>query len=198
MTVVERIVTLVADSTRERLTARHGLGAARVSEIMAHAREHLLLAAIEEDADPDDVEDLVRALVRKGDLTPTIILRALCMGEFLFVALSLAHMAGVQFVNAWQLLLDRGLGGAEQLYDRCWMPHRLKPVFREVLTLAARYKYGGDTRLRGPFRSRVHEWGAARLGVPQNAIGFEQMITRVLSAAAAAAERRTRGESPVH
>jgi uncharacterized protein (DUF2336 family) len=199
MTVVERIVTLVADSVRERLAARYEMAPAQVAEILAQAREHLLLSTIEEDADPDDIEDLVRALVRKGDLTPTLILRALCMGEFVFVALAFAHMAGIQFVNAWQLLLDRGHSGSEQLYDRCWLPPRLKPVYRDVLAVAARYSYTGDTRLRGPYRSRVHEWGAAKLGVSQSVIGFDQMVTRLLlTVGAVAAERRVKDGSPVH
>ncbi len=199
MTVVERIVTLVTDSVRERLTARYEMTPAEVAGIMAQAREHLLLATIEEDADPDDVEDLVRTLVRNGDLTPTLILRALCMGEFVFVALAFANMAGIQFVNAWQLLLDRGLTGSEKLYDRCWLPAPLKPVYREVLAVAARYNYSGDTRLRGPFRSRVHEWGAAKLGVSQTMIGFDQMVTRLLlDTGAAASERRVKDGSPVH
>jgi len=181
--IIERIVTLVADSVRERLVAQYELTGGHVAALLTQAREHVLLSTIGEEADPDEVDDLVLALMRNAQLTPTLILRALCLGEFVFVAFALAHLAGIQFTSAWQLLLDQGFKGAEQLYERCWLPKRLNPIFSEVLALARRYRYVGDPRLRGPFRSRVHEWGAARLGVPQGAIGFDQTITKLFLSA---------------
>lgn len=187
--IVERIVTLVADSVRERLASQYGLTGSHVAHLVGHGREQVLLATIGEDADPEEIDELVRALLRVDQLTPTLVLRALCLGEFVFAASALAHMARIQFTGAWQLLLDQGLRGADQLYDRCRLPVRMKPIYLEVLALARRYQFVGDPRLRGPFRSRVHEWGATALGVPQNTIGFEQTITKLfLTAGGGAAE----------
>ncbi len=195
--IIERIVTLVADSVRSRLVSQYGLTASHLAVLVGQSREHVLLAAIGEDADPDEVDEMVQGLMRSGQLTTTLILRALCMGEFVFVAFAMAHLAGIQFTSAWQLLLDQGLRGAEKLYQRCWMPERLKPVYTGALTLARRYRYFGDPRLRGPFRNRVHEWGAERLGVPLNAIGFDQMITKLfLTAGIEAADAQPDPNSP--
>lgn len=179
--IVERIVTLVADQVHDRLVRQYGLSRNHVSVLATHGKEQVLLDMFGDDADPSDIEDMVEVLVREGRLTPTLVLRAICLGEFVFAALALAQLGNLPFANTWQLLLDQGLRGASQLYDRCWLPPRHKQTFVEVLGLARRSGFTGDPREREVFRRQVHDWAAEQLRSRPDAIGFDQAITRLMT-----------------
>jgi uncharacterized protein (DUF2336 family) len=180
--VVERLITIVTEKVRERMIGEYGMTPNYVTSLMNHSREHLLLDTYLDGAEADEIEDFVRALNRDGLLTPTLILRAHLMGELTFVWQALARLAKIPATNAARLGLAAGHSAAEQLYDRCGLPAELRPLFVGVLDLVHKYHYNGDRRERGPFRNRVHEWGAASLGVDRTRIGFEQMISKLLLA----------------
>ena len=177
--VVERLITIVTDKARERMISDYGMTPNFVTALMNHSREHLLLDTYLEGAEADEIEDFVRALNRDGLLTPTLVIRAHLMGELTFVWQALARLAKVPATNISRLALTPGHAAADQLYDRCRLPPEFKPLFLGVIELVHRYRYNGDRRERGPFRNRVHEWGAHQLGVERPRIGFEQMISKL-------------------
>lgn len=182
--VVERIVTAVSEATRMRLVQHYGMDPLHVERLMNHARDHLMLATVIGDSDDPALEQAVGRLYDDGKLTPTLVLRSLCMGNFAFVALSLARLASVPNEKARRLLLDPGRNGAFQLYEQSRLPAQFKGLYKGVLALARWYAYVGKPKQRGPFRNRVHQWGAETLGVTASTIGFEQLVTKLLMAAA--------------
>ncbi|MBL8835766.1 MAG: DUF2336 domain-containing protein [Alphaproteobacteria bacterium] len=188
--VIERIVTLVTDMARQRIVSHYGMQPSFVDNLMTHSREHLLLTTALSDATPEEMEDVVRKMHADSVLTPTLVLRALCLGNFVFAAMAMARMAGLPYGNARELLLDPGRRGGDQLYERCNFPPQYKGVFKGVMSLARWYIYTGAKRERGPFQNRVHRWGAETLGVPQNLIGFEQMITKLLTSSVPIGEKK--------
>mgnify|MGYP001618899004 CR=1 FL=1 len=114
--IVERLITIVTEETRERMIVQYGITPNYVSAIMAQGRQQLLLDTYLEGASPDEIEDFVRALNRDGLLSPPLILRAHCLGEFTFVWSAMARLARVPAASAVRLLLDPGLVGANQLF----------------------------------------------------------------------------------
>jgi uncharacterized protein (DUF2336 family) len=182
--VVERIVTAVTEATRMRLVQHYGMDPLHVERLMTHARDHLMLSTVIGDADDPSLEQAVSRLYDDAKLTPSLTLRALCMGNFAFAALAMARLASVPNEKARRLLLDPGRNGAFQLYEQSRMPAQFKGLYKGVLALARWYAYVGKPKQRGPFRNRVHQWGAETLGITPSAIGFEQLITKLLMAAA--------------
>jgi uncharacterized protein (DUF2336 family) len=188
--VIERIVTLVTDMARQRIVSHYGMTPSFVDNLMLHSREHMLLTTALVDATPEEVEDVVRRMHADQVLTSSLVLRALCLGNFVFAAMAMSRIAGIAYGSARELLLDPGRRGGEQLYDRCGFPTQYKGVFKGVMSLARWYIYTGAKRERGPFQNRVHRWGAETLGVAQNLIGFEQMITKLLTTSTPIGERK--------
>ncbi len=94
------------------------------------------------------VEALARQLDKNGRLTPSIILRALCMGDLTFFEASLARRAGVPTANAKQLVHDTGRGGLKSLFASANMPPELFPAVRVALDLAHENNYGGGANGR--------------------------------------------------
>ncbi|HEY4547305.1 MAG TPA: DUF2336 domain-containing protein, partial [Pedomonas sp.] len=68
-----------------------------------------------------------------GRLTPTIVMRALCMGDVSFFEVAMARLADIPVANAHQLIHDRGGQGLARLFKRCGLPPQSLPVARTAL-----------------------------------------------------------------
>ena len=94
-----------------------------------------------------DVEILVEALVRNRRLTPSIPLRAICVGDLGFFEAALAKMAGISVLNARRMIHDKGALGFKSLYERCHLPASLYYAYRialDVLRETERERIDGD------------------------------------------------------
>ena len=130
VTVAERLVSRVSDRLKNYLVTHHELSPDTASELVLKARERATINLMAPDADDDDVERLVIQLVENGRLTPSLVLRALCVGDLAFFEFSMAHLADVPVLNARALIHDRGPLGLKSLYDKAGMPERLFPAMR--------------------------------------------------------------------
>jgi uncharacterized protein (DUF2336 family) len=87
---------------------------------------------------------LVRQLKTGGRLTPTLILRSLCMGDMAFFESAMAVMSRTPIINARLLIHDDGTLGLKSLYVRTGMPERLYPAFRVAVDVVRETE--GDAR----------------------------------------------------
>ncbi|MCH7636954.1 MAG: DUF2336 domain-containing protein, partial [Proteobacteria bacterium] len=106
--IAERLVHLVSETLREHLVTHHELSTEVVSDLILQARERATVGLLSPTSDAMDVSRLVEQLHASGRLTPTIILRALCVGDITFFEASIARMAGVALPSARQLIHDSG------------------------------------------------------------------------------------------
>ena len=67
---------------------------------MLQIRERATLGLLSADLNDNDVEMLVEALLWNRRLTPSILLRAICVGDLGFFEAVLAKMAGISVLNA--------------------------------------------------------------------------------------------------
>jgi len=106
ITVAERLVSLVSDALKEYLVAHHELSDSLASDLVLQSRERATVGLLSEDSDARDVADLVSQLKANGRLTPTIVLRALCMGDIAFFEASMAILANIPVANTRLLVHD--------------------------------------------------------------------------------------------
>jgi len=135
MTVAERLVAKVSDSLKEYLVTHHELPAEVATDLVLQSRERATIGLLSRDAEDADVEQLVRQLWDHGRLTPSIILRALCVGDIHFFEAAMAVLAGVPLVNARVLVHDDGELGLKSLYDKARLPPALYPAIRSAMDL---------------------------------------------------------------
>jgi uncharacterized protein (DUF2336 family) len=70
-------------------------------------------------------------------LTPTLLMRALCLGDRHFFDAGMAVRAGIPAGNATMLIADRGPLGFKALYDKARLPSELFRAFRAALNAIA-------------------------------------------------------------
>jgi uncharacterized protein (DUF2336 family) len=122
LSVSERLVTLVSDKLREHLVARHALPGELAAELVLESRERATVSLTDGAGDRMDVAELVRHLARNHRLTPTLALRAICMGDMAFFELALAELCNIPVVNAHTLINDEGPRGLRAICKRAGIP----------------------------------------------------------------------------
>jgi uncharacterized protein (DUF2336 family) len=90
-------------------------------------------------------------------LTPTLIIRALCVGDMAFFEAAVARLAHVPLSNAQKLIHEGGDLGLRSIYDRAGMPERLYSVVRAAVQILAEEDYDGGRNDRERFASRIIE-----------------------------------------
>ncbi len=145
--VAERLVSLVTESLREHLVTHHELSPAMAADLLLESRERATVSLLTPGNQAPDVIALVEQLHKNGRLTPTLIVRALCMGDLTFFEAALAKRAGIPVANAYQLVHDRGELGLERLFEKAGMPASLLRVARIGASIAREMSAtGGDDR----------------------------------------------------
>ena len=123
--VSERLVAKVSDKLIDRLVTHHELPSGLADDLVLQIRERATLGLLSVDSNDSDVKMLVEALVRNRWLTPSILLRAICVGDWGYFEAALAKMAGISVLNARRLIHDKGTLGFKSLYERCQLPASL-------------------------------------------------------------------------
>ena len=111
-----------ASNRMHQLMAERGwLPANDAAELVADAEETAVLRILAQASD-DELGSVVSFLVNKAMLTPSILVRAACLGEMRVVQQALAHLAGIPAKRARELMRGRGLTGFKGLHGKSGLP----------------------------------------------------------------------------
>lgn len=156
VTISERLVALVSDKLKVALAARHALPADLASDILLDARERATVGLISKGSE-QDTQALVSQLHASGRLTPSLVLRALCMGDVRFCEDAMAEVAGISAERAALLIHDGGPLGLKAIYKKCSFPESMYPAFRVALDMIHETDFDGLPNDRERFAARVIE-----------------------------------------
>ncbi len=111
-----------ASNRMHQLMAERGwVPANDAAELVADAEETAILRILIE-ASEAEISTVVPFLVAKAMLTPSIIVRAACLGELHVVEWALAHLAGLPVAKARDAMQGRGLMRFKALYNKSGLP----------------------------------------------------------------------------
>lgn len=136
VTITEKLVAKLSDDLKDYLVANHELSESVATDLILQARERATIGLVATYNDETDVEALIRQLQSGGRLTPSIILRALCVGDIPFFETALSVMANVPLQNARILIHDEGDLGFKSLYAKAGLSAKLLPAFKTAVNLA--------------------------------------------------------------
>ncbi|CCG08084.1 DUF2336 domain-containing protein [Pararhodospirillum photometricum] len=155
-TVAEKLVDKVSENMRAALVSRHDLDPNLAANIILAGREKATLS-YSIDSSEEEVERLVQQLAERKRLTPSIIVRALCMGDIKFFEYSLAQRSGIPVVNARMLIHDSGNLGFQGIYRRAGLPDKFFPAMLAAVTVAGETEYDGRENDRARYARRMIE-----------------------------------------
>jgi uncharacterized protein (DUF2336 family) len=155
--VVEKLVTMVSGEVFDRLVNSHQLPPQMAIELASNARERATLDLVEQAGLQSDTRRFAQQLSIQGRLTPSFVMRALCLGHMDFVEHALAELAGLNHHRTWLMMHDAGPLGLKTLFDRTGLPPRLFSAFRAGVDVYHQLEREGLSGDRERLRQRMIE-----------------------------------------
>lgn len=157
MHVTEKLVNIVSGELFDRLVNTHELPPQLAIEIAAGARERATLDLVEQAGLTSDPERFVQQLHLNGRLTPSLIMRALCLGHINFVEYALGELSGVPRTKAWVMIHDAGTLGLKTIFERAGLPSGMFTAFRLAIDIFHKTDMDGGPGDKERFRQRMVE-----------------------------------------
>jgi len=154
VSITERLMTQVSENLRQHLIARRDLSPEAVAAVMIQARELAVLGLSNSES---EAGPLVEHLSQVGRLTPSIILRAVCMGDMPFFEAALAKLARIKVENCRTLIHDAGKRGFEALFEKAGLPRPFFAAMRAAVDVSYEIEYDGEPHDRERFSRRMIE-----------------------------------------
>ncbi len=155
--VTEKLVAMVTGDLFDRLVNKHELSPQLAIEIASGTRERATLDLVEQAGLSSDPTRFVQQLHLNGRLTPSLIMRALCLGHVNFVEHALAELAGVPHSKAWLMIHDAGTLGLKTIFERAGLPPGMFTAFRLAIDIFHKTDFDGGPGDRARFRQRMVE-----------------------------------------
>ena len=145
--VAEKLVTMVSEKLRQHILSSHDVTAATASDLLIDTREKATISLLEGGQATQSVIALVDQLYKNDRLTPTLVVRALVMGDVTFFEAALARFAEIPVANAYKLIHDKGDLGLRRLFEVAKFPDALLPAARAALEVVEEtLQTAGDDR----------------------------------------------------
>jgi len=156
LAISERLVAIVSDQLKERLAERQNLNGDLATDLILQSRERATIL-LSEDSGREELQRMIHAMRLHNRLTPSIVLRALCMGDVNFYEAALAELSGIALPNAQKLVHDPGRLGLKALFEKARLPAPHYPAHRAALVVAGEMEYDGEARDRERYSRRMIE-----------------------------------------
>ncbi len=105
ISVIERLVAKVSERLKETLVAKHELPADMAADLILESREQATVGLVSGRSTSDaELLQLVRQLRDHGRLTPSLLLRAACVGDMRFLEAGMSVMVGIPLINSEALI----------------------------------------------------------------------------------------------
>ena len=171
VTVLERLVEAASTGIREILARRNDLPVHLASDLVLNTRERATASLMSPTSPAAEALQLAQHLQRSGRLTPSLIIRAICLGDLAFVEAAFAVLADIPVHNARLLIYDAGPLGFKAIYERCRLPAEFFELFRIGLRVAQQTDFDGGENDRERHRRRTLE----RILTQYEKIGLEDL-----------------------
>jgi len=155
--VTEKLVSIVTGEIFDYLVNNHELPPQIAIDLAVGARERVTIDIVEQAGRQRDLPRFVQQLNLNGRLTPSLLMRGLCLGHMGFVEHAMAELAGLSHHRVWLMINDTGPLGLKSAFDRAGLPPRLFPSFRAAIEVYHAIEREGGAQDRIVFRKRMLE-----------------------------------------
>lgn len=181
VTVSERLVLSVSEALQTYILKNHELPPDLAADLVMQSRERAIINLSSESSETS-VERLVQQMEAHHRLTPSIILRAICMGDLTFFEYALSVRSGVPVSNTRTLVHDAGALGLKAIFNHARLPPSVYPACRAGVDTVREVDYDGGDHDRERYQRRVIERVLTRygdLGVDFDGADLEYLLARM-------------------
>ncbi len=174
-TVSAQLVEKLTERLQDFLMSKHEVSPDIASNLILQARERATMSLVEFGSTDIELDNLIEQLMRKDRLTPSLLLRSICMGDVNFFERAIGRLADLPLQNARILIHDQGSLGLDSVYMKAGLPKRLFPAFRAGIELFRETDYDGGANDRSRFIERMLERILTQFEDPQSRLTEEDI-----------------------
>ncbi len=157
ISAVEKLVNVVSSNISDSLKQKYKLPDESIQKEVEKSRESETLNLVRSARSHDDVGSLINHLKDSDRLTPSMILSALCQGNFDFFESSLALLSNIKVENARKLIADRGELGFRAIYNKSGLPDAMFPAVKLLLKIVRELDAEGERSGTSYYSNRIVE-----------------------------------------
>ena len=157
ISAVEKLVNVVSSNISDSLKQKYKLPDESIQKEVEKSRESETLNLVRSARSHDDVGSLINHLKDSDRLTPSMILSALCQGNFDFFESSLALLSNIKVENARKLIADRGELGFRAIYNKSGLPDAMFPAVKLLLKIVRELDAEGEQSGTSYYSNRIVE-----------------------------------------
>ena len=141
--VAETLYRTLSEQFESETLRRKDATLDEICDRLFRLRRVAILNLMEELSADDELERLCGRLQASGHLAPSLVLRALCLGDLRLFEAAMARLAGIPVQSARTLIHDKGTLGLESIYLRAALPEQLYGAIRAGVDVAGQTGYDG-------------------------------------------------------
>lgn len=150
------LVDTVSDRLQSLAAGKKWLRADKAAEVIRDAKEDGVIKIIAR-TDITENRSVVRGLMAQDKLTPSLVLRAACIGKMDFVEESLALLAKMPPAMVHSLMFGRGAMGLKALYFKAGLPGVMYSAVRVAVDVYLELRHDMDVSDESRFGRRMIE-----------------------------------------
>jgi uncharacterized protein (DUF2336 family) len=156
--VAEKLVTFVAVELQERLVTHHKLPSDKATDMVLKIREKATLKLSEQYGSDDKIKELIHQLYSSNRLTPSIVVRAICMGDLKFFEYALVYLTQMPIKEVRKTLYGSEIDFmVRNLLRKARIPKMMFPAVFNAMKVIEDMQYDGSKDDRAKFSKRVIE-----------------------------------------
>jgi len=154
--ITAALINIVSDNILQVIAGKPRISQSVLMDMVMYAREQMLIS-VSAESDESQLWELVTKLHEKGRLTPSIILRAICMGDLQFFETAVTVQTGLPIDNVVRLIYDPGHLGIQAICKKVGLPESSHVAVVAALKIANERELAGDELSREQFAKRMIE-----------------------------------------
>ena len=158
VSVIEKIVYSMSSELQKKLVLSHNLPVDVASDIIEQVKEKATLKISEEYSSDRQIEELVHQLYSAGRLTPTLVVRSICMGDLRFFEYSLVYLSNTTITDVRKVLFGTSLDFMiRNLLRKAYIPKTMFPAVFSALKVIKDIRFDCRRSNRKGFIHKVIE-----------------------------------------
>lgn len=158
VSVIEKIVSSLSDELQRRLVIIHKLPDNIAADIVEQVKEKTTLRISEEYSNDKQIEELVHQLYSANHLTPSLVVRSICMGDLKFFEYALVYLSNTPLLEVRKILFNLQVDFMiRNLLRKAFIPKSMFPAVFSALNVIRDIRFGCQKSERASFIHKVIE-----------------------------------------
>ena len=158
VTVIEKIVNYLSQELKRRLIITHKLPTDIASDLIEQVKEKTTLRISEEYSSDKQIEELVHQLYSNNRLTPSLVVRSICLGDLTFFEYALVYLSNTPITEVRKILFNTSLDFMiRNLLRKAYIPKSMFPAVFSALKVIQEIRFDVKDNNRVAFSHRVIE-----------------------------------------